>query len=53
MEGKRCFKKRQMMFLKEQKAVKKEQKAALKRPKGYEKKIETKETTCLTLKNVE
>lgn len=45
MEGKRCFKKRQMMFLKEQKAVKKEQKAALKRPKGYETKIETKETT--------
>mgnify|MGYP004477263225 len=45
MEGKRCFKKRQMMFLKEQKAVKKEQKAALKRPVGYEKKIETKETT--------
>lgn len=34
-----------MMFLKEQKAVMKEQKAALKRPKGYEKKIETKETT--------
>ena len=33
------------MFLKEQKAVMKEQKAALKRPKGYEKKIETKETT--------
>ena len=33
------------MFLKEQKAVKKEQKAALKTPKGYEKKIETKETT--------
>lgn len=45
MEGKRCFKKRQMMFLKEQKAVKKEQKAVLKRPVGYEKKIETKETT--------
>ena len=37
MEGKRCLKK-QMMFLKEQKA-------ALKRPVGYEKKIETKETT--------
>ena len=34
-----------MMFMKEQKAVLKEQKAALKRPKGYEKKIETKETT--------
>ena len=33
------------MFLKEQKAVMKEQKTALKRPKGYEKKIETKETT--------
>jgi len=45
MEGKRCFKKRQMMFMKEQKAVMKEQKAALKRPVGYEKKIETKETT--------
>lgn len=45
MEGKRCFKKRQMMFLKEQKAVKKEQKAVMKRPVGYEKKIETKETT--------
>lgn len=34
-----------MMFMKEQKAVMKEQKAALKIPKGYEKKIETKETT--------
>ncbi len=34
-----------MMFMKELKAVMKEQKAALKRPKGYEKKIETKETT--------
>lgn len=34
-----------MMFLKEQKAVLKEQKAALKSPVGYEKKIETKETT--------
>lgn len=45
MEGKRCFKKRQMMFMKEQKAVKKEQKAVMKRPVGYEKKIETKETT--------
>lgn len=45
MEGKRCFKKRQMMFLKEQKAFLKEQKAALKRQMGYEKKIETKETT--------
>lgn len=45
MEGKRCFKKRQMMLMKELKAVKKEQKAALKRPVGYEKKIETKETT--------
>ena len=45
MEGKRCFKKRQMMFMKEQKAFMKEQKAALKRPMGYEKKIETKETT--------
>lgn len=45
MEGKRCFKKRQMMFLKEQKAVMKEQKAVLKRPVDYEKKIETKETT--------
>ena len=31
--------------MKEQKTVKKEQKAALKRQKGYEKKIETKETT--------
>ena len=37
MEGKRCFKK-QMMFMKEQKTV-------MKRPMGYEKKIETKETT--------
>ena len=45
MEGKRCLKKRQMMFLKEQKAVMKEQKAVLKRPVDYEKKIETKETT--------
>lgn len=45
MEGKRCFKKRQMMFMKEQKTVKKEQKAVMKRPVGYEKKIETKETT--------
>lgn len=45
MEGKRCFKKRQMMFMKEQKVVKKEQNAVMKRPVGYEKKIETKETT--------
>ena len=39
------FLKEQKAVLKEQKAVKKEQKAALKRPVGYEKKIETKETT--------
>lgn len=39
------FMKEQKTVMKEQKTVMKEQKAVLKRPMGYEKKMETKETT--------